>query len=84
MDLIALLVTIGLHFDLITGWRFPMGSVIYLIIKGIIFRGEFLSIIDLLIGIYLFLMIVFGVHWFLTYIVIAYFAYKLLLIIFMH
>lgn len=77
LDLIALINVVGLHFDLIPGWRFPMGSVAYLILKAIVFKGEFLSILDAAIGVYMFFMVIFGIHFFIDYIIMAYFVYKI-------
>ncbi|MEM4259978.1 MAG: hypothetical protein QXG00_01975 [Candidatus Woesearchaeota archaeon] len=77
LDLIALINIVGLHFELISDWRFPMASVAYLIIKAIMFKGEFFSVIDALIGIYMFFMVIFGINFFIDYIIMAYFGYKI-------
>ena len=63
-----------LHYDA-TGWRAVFGFAMYMILKGIAFRFEFLSIIDLLMGIYIILMF-FGVKTFLVYVFFAYIMYK--------
>jgi hypothetical protein len=74
LDVLSGIFMLLLHFDLI-GWRPAFGFSIYLIAKGIAFRGEFLSIIDLLMGLYLIFMF-FGVKTFLVYVFFAYTIYK--------
>ncbi len=77
LDFLSGLFMLLLHFDII-GWRAAFGFAIYLITKGIAFRFEFLSIIDLLMGIYLIFMF-FGIKTFLIYVFLAYVVYKLVI-----
>ncbi len=50
----------------------------YLIVKGGIFFSEFMSKIDLILGVYIFLMAVFSLTSFMDYFVFGWFLYKLL------
>jgi len=72
-----LIAIIGMHYDFIPGWRFAFTCIVYLLMKGIIFLGDFLSVMDMIIAVYMILMLIFNVSWFLTYIAIAFFVYKL-------
>ncbi|MFA5797611.1 MAG: hypothetical protein WC916_06290 [Candidatus Woesearchaeota archaeon] len=77
-DLLSMLAMINMHYDIIPGWRFPFVSILYLVMKGILFFGDALTFIDLFFAVYMILMLVFNVHWFLTYIGIVYFVYKII------
>ena len=68
MDVVIAIVMILSHFELIHEWRLAFAGAAYLIGKGIVFRGNLLSILDLLSGVY-FLLIMVGVRSFLVYIV---------------
>ncbi|HII72261.1 TPA: hypothetical protein HA265_05905 [Candidatus Woesearchaeota archaeon] len=56
-DLLAAAVVLLLHYDIFVGWRIGLVFSMYLIIKGWIFRTDFTSFIDIICGIYLFIMI---------------------------
>ncbi len=47
----------------------------YLWLKALIWRGSLMNLFDVAVGVYILLMLM-GVHSFLTYIAIAYFGYK--------
>ena len=79
-DLLSAIAIAGLHFDFISGWRFPIWCVVYLLAKALMFR-DFMSFIDALVAIYMIIMLVFGVAWFVTYLAIAWLAYKLFMTI---
>ncbi|HLD05888.1 MAG TPA: hypothetical protein VJG90_09290 [Candidatus Nanoarchaeia archaeon] len=49
----------------------------YLWLKAIIWRGSLMNLFDVAVGVYMLLMLM-GVHSFLTYIAIAYFIYKVI------
>jgi len=66
-----------LHFDLIS-WRVSFGLAVYLIAKGYLFKADFLSLIDLLMGVYM-IMAMFGIKTFLVYIFFAYTLYKVII-----
>ena len=55
-DLLAAVAVILLHYDLL-GWRIGIIFVLYLIVKGWIFRASIASIMDILCGIYMFVML---------------------------
>jgi hypothetical protein len=61
-------------------WRILFSGGIYLIGKGLFFPTSMLSIIDIFCGIYILLMI-FGLHTFLGYVIVAYLLYKVLLFV---
>jgi hypothetical protein len=64
------------HFGLLYEWRITFLSVAYLIGKGLVFRESFLSLLDILAGIY-FILIMLGVRTFLVYAFALVLAYKL-------
>lgn len=77
-DLLSLIALLGMHYDFIPGWRFAAWCILYLIMKGAIFFGDFLSVLDVILAVYMIIMLIFNVSWFLTYIGIAYLVYKLI------
>ena len=76
LDLIILIIILGLHFNFVNSLIITLLAALYLFFKGIIFIGDFFSILDILVGIYLVLMYL-GVQTFVTYIIIFYFIYKI-------
>ena len=72
--LVAVMLTLG-HFDVIGG-RFLIAPAIYLIGKGLLFPKDVASIIDIVAGLYLLLILFFGIHTFLAYIFAAYLMQK--------
>ncbi len=73
LDLIAAITLLGLQFNLIEFLALPV--IAYLLIKGIIFIKDPLSIIEIIIGVYtLFLLIGFKTQ--LTYLFVLYLLYK--------
>lgn len=67
-DLVAASMLILLHIDYVNA-RIALSGAFYLIGKGIMFRGDFASVVDAVGGIYIILMVIFGFHTFLTYLV---------------
>lgn len=65
------------HLGLLHRWRFAFMGAAYLIGKGFLFRGSFLSFIDIAAGIY-FILIMFGLKTFLVYVFLAIMVYKLI------
>ncbi|MBW3000936.1 hypothetical protein KY341_03590 [Candidatus Woesearchaeota archaeon] len=63
------------HLGLLTEWRIAIIGAAYLIGKGLMLRGSFLSILDVLAGIY-FILIMLGVRTFLVYIFVIILIYK--------
>lgn len=55
-DLLSAVAVVLLHYDLI-GWRIGLIFVAYLIIKGWLFREDLNSVMDMLCGIYMFVML---------------------------
>jgi len=64
------------HFGFLHEWRIAIMSFIYLTGKGFILRGSFLSLLDILAGIY-FILIMLGVRTILVYAFALVLAYKL-------
>ncbi|MFH1771075.1 MAG: hypothetical protein ABH828_05990 [archaeon] len=58
-DLIAILMMILLQYDAVR-WRIAIIFAAYLIIKGIIFKGDFASMMDIVIGTYIILIPIIG------------------------
>lgn len=58
-DLVTILMMILLQYGGVP-WRLAMIFAAYLIIKGIIFKGDFASMIDIVIGVYIIIMPVFS------------------------
>jgi hypothetical protein len=74
MDLLSAVTVILLHYDII-GWRIGLIFVAYLIIKGWIFREDINSIMDILCGLYMFVML-FGFTTFISWVVAIYLFQK--------
>jgi hypothetical protein len=74
MDLLSAVAVILLHYDLL-GWRIGFLFVAYLIIKGWLFREDINSIMDILCGIYMFVML-FGLTTFISWVVAIYLFQK--------
>jgi hypothetical protein len=77
-DLLSIIAMLGMHYDFIPGWRFPFTLIMYLLIKGVVFFGDFLSIMDMVVALYMMIMLFFNVSWFLTWFAVAYLLYKLM------
>jgi hypothetical protein len=73
-DLLAAVVVILLHYDIL-GWRIGFIFVAYLIIKGWLFRTDINSIMDILCGLYMFVML-FGFTTIITWVVAIYLFQK--------
>ena len=73
-DLICAVGLLLLHFDII-GWRFMFGFAAYLFIKAYMFKGDYISLIDFLAGVY-FVLLFFGVKTFLVYFFAAFLLQK--------
>ncbi len=74
LDALSGIFLLLLHFDLLS-WRVGFGLAVYLLAKGYLFKADFLSLIDLLMGVYM-IMAMFGIKTFLVYIFFAYTIYK--------
>jgi hypothetical protein len=74
LDLIAALLIVLLHFEL-GGWRIPLIISLYLVAKGLAFRGDWLSYVDIAIGIYVWLIFI-GFTTFFDYLLAAWLVYK--------
>ena len=80
LDLIVLIATGMAHFGYATGGLLFMCAG-YLVVKGAIFFDEFMSKVDLVLGVYIFLMAVFGFTSFMDYFIFGWFLYKLLFVL---
>ncbi|RJQ17610.1 hypothetical protein C4573_01370 [Candidatus Woesearchaeota archaeon] len=76
VDMIILLVVLLTQLGLATPWRILTVCAAVLILKGIAFKGEFMSVVDLIFGVYIILMI-FGARWFISYLLMFWLAYKI-------
>ena len=76
LGILDLLVAISL-FGLQLGWFSVLAipSIIYLLVKGIVFIKDPFSIIDIIIAVYIILLLI-GIKTFITYIFILYLLYK--------
>ncbi len=74
MDIYSAIVMLLVQFD-VTPWRVILTASAWLILKGILFRGEMASMIDLGIGVYHLLMIVLPIP-FVTWILAIYLFIK--------
>lgn len=74
LDLMSGIILALLHFNIIS-WNIAFGFALYLIFKGIIFKADFMSLFDLLMGVYMVLML-FGIRTFISFIFLGYSAYK--------
>ena len=75
MDLLSAAAVLLLHYDLIIGWRIGLIFVAYLMIKGFIFRTDISSLLDVLCGIYIFVML-FGFTTVVSWVVAVYLFQK--------
>jgi len=75
IDVVVGALMLSTHLGLLHDWRLTIISATYLIGKGIVLRGSFLSILDILIGIY-FILVMLGVRTFLVYVFIIILIYK--------
>lgn len=75
IDVIVGALMLVTHLGFLHEWRLAVMATAYLIGKGVIFRKSFLSIIDILAGIY-FILIMLGVRTFLVYVFVIIMIYK--------
>jgi hypothetical protein len=75
LDLLFAGMMLATHFGWMHSWRFALMGAAYLIGKGIMFRGSFLSIMDVAAGVYFILMML-GVHTSLVYLFFGIMIYK--------
>lgn len=74
-DLLTAIVILLMHYDIFSSWRIGLIFVGYLVIKGLMFRSDFNSIIDIMCGIYMFVML-FGFTSIVTWAVVIYIFQK--------
>jgi len=75
LDVLVAALMLATHLGAMHEWRIAIMGAAYLIGKGVIMRGSFLSILDIIIGIY-FILIMLGVRTFLVYIFALVLVYK--------
>jgi hypothetical protein len=75
MDLLCAAVVLLLHYNLFIGWRIGIIFVAYLLVKGFLFRQDINSIMDILCGIYMFIML-FGLTTVVSWVVAIYLFQK--------
>ncbi|MFH1063487.1 MAG: hypothetical protein V1729_00235 [Candidatus Woesearchaeota archaeon] len=73
-DLLTAAAVLLLHYDLL-GWRIGFLFVAYLIIKGWLFRSDINSVVDILCGVYMFIML-FGLTTIATWFIVIYLFQK--------
>jgi hypothetical protein len=77
LDFFVMLIILFAQLDIFHYWRFFIFGAAYMIGKGFLFRGDFFSVIDIGIGIYLLIMLL-GAHWFISWIILVWLAYKVM------
>ena len=75
VDIVVGALMLATHLGFLHEWRFAVMASVYLIGKGIVLRGSFLSVLDILAGIY-FILIMLGVRTFLVYVFLIIMIYK--------
>ena len=75
LDLLVAVSLVLTQIGLLDSVRILLTSVIYLAAKGYVFKGDLLSILDVVSALYIVLMM-FGIRTFLAYFVVAYLMYK--------
>ena len=75
IDVIIGALMITTHLSLLHEWRIAIMGAAYLIGKGAVLHGSFLSILDILAGVY-FILIMLGVRIVLVYVFVLVFVYK--------
>ena len=75
LDLVFALLMLLMHFDILTQWRIAFFGAVYWIGKGVIFRGSFLSVLDVIAGLY-FLLVLSGVQTPLVFLFLGIMLYK--------
>ncbi len=77
LDLLALVSLSLAHFEIIFSLYLLLISATYLGIKGMVFFGEPMSIIDLVIAFYIILVMIFRIQTFVYYIILGWFIFKI-------
>ena len=72
--LLTAAIILFLHFSVLP-WNIGVAAAFYLAIKWFMFRGDIASIIDFFVGVYI-ILLMFGVHTFLSYIFAGYLIQK--------
>jgi len=75
LDLLFAGLMLATHFGWMHSWRFVLMGAAYFIGKGFLFRGSFLSVLDVAAGIY-FILIMLGVRTSLVYFFLGIMIYK--------
>jgi len=81
LDFFVILIVFLAQIGVYSHWRLFIVGAAYLILKGIAFKGEILSLIDLIGGVYLLIMAL-GATWFISWLLILWLAYKIFLVFF--
>ncbi|MBW2990302.1 hypothetical protein KY348_01210 [Candidatus Woesearchaeota archaeon] len=76
VDVIVGALMLSTHLGFLNEWKLAVIGAAYLIGKGLVFRKSFLSILDILAGIY-FILIMLGVRTFMVYVFLIIMIYKL-------
>ena len=75
LDTIVAALMIATHLNILNEWRIAIMAAVYLVGKGIMMSGSFLSVLDIIIGIY-FILIMLGVRTLLVYAFALILVYK--------
>jgi len=78
LDFAVSIIVLGEQLGWFGSWRLLFSSGIYLLGKGFVFRGDLLSILDMVCGAYILFMIL-GLRTFIAYIIVGYLIYKVLM-----
>ena len=76
-DVFVAVLMVLTHLGILNEWRLAILGAAYLIGKGVVLRGSFLSILDILAGVY-FILIMLGLRTFIVYIFLGIMVYKFL------
>jgi len=75
IDVVIGALMLATHLGFLHDWKLTIMGVAYLVGKGVLLRGSFLSILDILAGIY-FILILLEVRTFLVYVFLIIMVYK--------
>lgn len=75
LDVVVGVLMLATHLNILFEWRAALIGASYLIGKGLLMRGSFLSVLDVFAGIY-FILIMLGARTFLVYFFLIIFCYK--------
>ncbi len=80
MDLLASVITLLLHYEIhLVGWKIGLLCASYLIFKGVFFRTNIISLIDIIAGMYIVILFIFSIKTIASFIIAFYLFQKAVL-----